>query len=92
MQIVIKIDDDDYQFIQDTEFENYVVTKHLYEAVYEGKPLPKGHGRLIDADKLRRKKQYCFKTEHGAFPKSEMFIKVEDLFRAPTIIEKYKEE
>jgi len=40
MQIVIEIDDDDYQFIKDTEFENYVVTQHLYEAVYEGKSLP----------------------------------------------------
>lgn len=52
MKIVIEIDDDDYQFIKDTEFENYAVTKHLYEAVYEGTPLPKGHGRLIDADEL----------------------------------------
>ena len=48
MKIVIEIDDVYYKFIKDTEFENYGITKHLYEAVYKGTPLPKNHGRLID--------------------------------------------
>lgn len=52
MKIVIEIDDDYYQFIKDTEFENYEITKHLYEAVYKGTPLPKGYDRLIDVGKL----------------------------------------
>lgn len=41
--------------------------------------------RLIDADKLIKKKQYLFKTVSGAFPKSEWFIKVDEIFNAPTI-------
>lgn len=41
--------------------------------------------RLIDADKLNRKKKYSFQTKFGCFPKNEWFIKLEDLFRAPTI-------
>ena len=41
--------------------------------------------RLIDADKLNRKKKYSFQTVFGCFPKSEWFIKLEDLFQAPTI-------
>ena len=42
-------------------------------------------GRLIDVDKLNKKKKYLFKTENGAFPKSEYFIKADDLFSAPTV-------
>ena len=41
--------------------------------------------RLIDADKLIKKKQYLFETVSGAFPKSEWFIKVDEIFNAPTI-------
>lgn len=41
--------------------------------------------RLIDADKLNKKKKYLFQTESGAFPKSEYFIKADDLFSAPTV-------
>ena len=41
--------------------------------------------RLIDADKLNRKKKYLFQTQGGCFPKSEWFIKADDLFAAPTI-------
>lgn len=82
MQIVIEIDDDDYQFIQDTEFENYVVTKHLYEAVYEGTLLPKRHGRLIDADYLRED----FKTSKKISFAERMDISC-IVDHAPTIIE-----
>ena len=41
--------------------------------------------RLIDADKLNRKKKYQFQTKGGCFPRSEWFIKLDDVFRAPTI-------
>lgn len=41
--------------------------------------------RLIDADKLNRKKKYQIQTEFGVFPKHEWFIKAEDLFAAPTV-------
>ena len=41
--------------------------------------------RLIDADKLNKKKKYLFKTESGAFPKREWFIKADDLFSALTV-------
>lgn len=42
-------------------------------------------GRLIDADKLNNKKKYLFRTEGGAFPKSEWFIKADDFFAAPIV-------
>lgn len=49
-------------------------------------------GRFVDADKLNKKKKYLFKTESGAFPKSEWFIKADDLFSAPTVEAIPKEE
>ncbi len=41
--------------------------------------------RLVDADALNKKKKYCFQTVGGCFPKSEWFIKADDLFSAPTV-------
>ena len=41
--------------------------------------------RLIDANALNKKKKYCFQTVGGCFPKSEWFIKADDLFTAPTV-------
>ena len=42
-------------------------------------------------DKLNKKQKFIFQTKGGAFPKSEWFIKADDLFSAPTIIEGEKE-
>ena len=41
--------------------------------------------RLIDANALNRKKKYSFQTVGGCFPKSEWFIKLDDLLDAPTV-------
>lgn len=41
--------------------------------------------RPIDADKLNKKKKYLFQTKGMPFPKSEYFIKLDDLFSAPTL-------
>ena len=41
--------------------------------------------RLIDADSLNRKKKYWFQTKGGCFPKAEWFLKLDDVFQAPTI-------
>ncbi len=51
MEIVIKIDDKEYEKIKHDSyysFDKYVA----YIAIKNGTPLPKGHGRLIDADAL----------------------------------------
>lgn len=48
--------------------------------------LPENHGRLVDADALNRKRKHLIKTENGVFPKSEWFIKANDLFAAKTIV------
>ncbi len=88
MKLVIEISEDDYRKAQDGRAS---VTM-MRNAIRNGILLPKRYGKLIDADKLNRKKKYCFQTKHGAFPKAEWFIKADDLFSAPTIIEAYKGE
>lgn len=91
MQIVIDIPEEEYDkfnksYLSYTDYTEY--GRKLLNRFREGHTLlPKGHGQLIDADKLNQKKKYCFQTESGAFSKSEWFIKADDLFSAPTIIE-----
>lgn len=54
MKIVIEIDDarfKDIRRIACVQFENYHF-KTVEQIIANGTPLPKGHGRLIDADKL----------------------------------------
>ena len=54
MKLIIEIDKTDFKQIKafDKGVTAYQLTLRLYDAVYNGTPLPKGHGRLIDADEL----------------------------------------
>lgn len=57
MQIVIDIPEEKYQGIINMAEEildasTFCSPRYLYKAVLNGIPLPKGHGRLIDADAL----------------------------------------
>lgn len=52
MQIVIDISENQYEIAK--EFIETVDDKSpLAKAIVNGTPLPKGHGRLIDADRLK---------------------------------------
>lgn len=85
MQLVIEIPDKVYEMVMNTG--TYGCYRfNSTRAIREGIPLPKRYGRLIDADKLNRKQKYSFQTKGGIFPKSEWFIKCDDLFSAPTVI------
>ena len=84
MEVLIKIPE---KWLKDMKQEEFCEVDALCQKILNGMPLPKGHGRLIDADKLNRKKKYCFPTKSGAFSKSEWFIKADDLFSASTIVE-----
>lgn len=48
--------------------------------------LPDKHGDLIDRNKLLKKKKHLFQTESGCFPKSEWFIKLDDVFGADAVV------
>jgi hypothetical protein len=55
MQIVIKISEEDYERLKEYEKAPFnSLTSRTYEAIANGKPLPKGHGRIGDLDELIR--------------------------------------
>ena len=47
MKVLIEIDDKDYADIMSDSERNL---NHYERLIKKGKPIPKGHGRLIDAD------------------------------------------
>lgn len=52
MKIVIDIPEENYEQIKRfTGATDYRITIGLYEAVQNGTPIPKGHGRIVDMDK-----------------------------------------
>ena len=80
MEIVIEISDEDYKAIA----KGYLPYGAIADAIRNGTPLPKGHGRLIDADRLTRAEimplWYHLPNGDIACPKI-------DIDHAPTIIE-----
>lgn len=87
MQIVIEIDNEHYERIMRLEegVTVYPTTLALYEAVKDGTPLTKGHGRLIDADELKKHKYHDSNRFENA-------VAVAQIDWADTIIEADKEE
>ena len=81
MEIVINVSDEDYEYLK-------THNKHgLYSSILNGTPLPKGHGRLIDADALKMDIRSNYGYEE--YEKSEFCSELDD---APTIIEADKAE
>ncbi len=76
MQVVIDIPENEYRLIKEI-YENNDIVEKTYSYIYHGTPLPKGHGRLIDANAL-------IPNIHGV--KS-----ITATLEAPTIIEADKE-
>ena len=55
MKIVIDIPEEIYKDIQSRDWKNgELVFSDEWKAIHNGTPLPKGHGRLIDADELTK--------------------------------------
>ena len=52
MQIVIDISEESYNHMKNDDVYYPEDGEYLYAVVMSSKPLPKGHGRLIDASKL----------------------------------------
>lgn len=76
MKVLIEIDDKDYADIMSDSERNL---NHYERLIKKGVPLPKGHGRLIDADTM-------WDSYH-----SNDYDFYEALNDAPTIIEADKE-
>lgn len=79
-QMIIEIDEQDYERLQRDSYHSF--DKYMaYLAVKDGKLLPKGHGRLIDADKLELDDGYS--NYDGYYHKYSQ----SQIYNAPTIIE-----
>lgn len=87
MQLVIELPDDFKGYIEDVLMGVGDASGILVDAVMEGIPLPKGHGRLIDADDL-----YKHVENYGEGIYRLNFIDAYYVRKAPTIIEADKFE
>ena len=89
MKIVIETDEarfKDIQRIAEVQLErNHFQTAE--QIIARGTPLPKGHGRLIDADELEECKE-IMNTIRG---ESKYAVRMDDVRNMPTIIEADKE-
>ena len=91
MQIVINIDNEDYDDITLTG-ENTInlgVLLNLREAVRKGTPLPQGHGRIVDIgkidnDKIESDNPIIYLTVNGEYIEA---ISLDYLNNLPTIVE-----
>ena len=79
IELIIKIPEDEYAWLK--EHPNSIRWSSVYtDSILNGTPLPKSHGRLIDADALLKKH-----PEFDAYPFPSTTIN-----NAPTIIESGK--
>lgn len=89
MQIVINIPEEVYEEIQtkflNTKVNNITLTDR---AIYNGTPLPKGHGDLKDAEKLKNAFIAWSVAVHGSFTDADIASIV---YNSPTIIAADKE-
>ena len=81
MQIVIDISADNFRKVQDGRASVVI----MRNAIRNGTPIPKGHGRLIDADELKKHKYH----DNNRF---ENAVAVAQIDWADTIIEADKAE
>ena len=88
MQIVIDIPNSLYANLQKIQ-NGSIASKRLLDCVRNGTPLPKGHGRLIDADKI-----VAEATERMKYPANHKYMEcvIAHMKLAPTIIEADKSE
>ena len=85
IEVVINISKHEWEYLNKL-IENGDQLGHYERLLVNGTPLPKGHGRLIDADRLMKAKRMWYRLKNGdvACPKI-------DIENAPTIIEADRE-
>ena len=81
MQVVIELSDDDVNFLMNSSFIPVGYFETVHKALHNGTPLPKGHGRLIDADEFKNYVMDGFEESSGLFKTEE----VRDLARSTAI-------
>ena len=84
MQIVIDIPEKEYELIMQSDgtvFADLSSKECMLHAIKNGTPLPKGHGRLIDAEALKKDADYSnYDGYYHAYSSNA-------IYHAPTIVE-----
>lgn len=52
IELIIKIPEEAYKLLKNDKGVDWLGAEHILNAVANGTPLPKGHGKLIDADAI----------------------------------------
>lgn len=79
MQLIVNISKKAYREVKDRSVPEGYNASDCFNAIWNGVPIPEGHGRLIDADKLRA--EY---TKPNLVGYDEV---IEDIDRQPTVVE-----
>ena len=89
IEFVIKISEKTYNALTYTEFDANLVVDEMRKSIVNGTPLPKGHGRLIDADDV-----IAEATKLMKYPLNREYMEcvISHVKLAPTIIEADREE
>ena len=85
IELVIKIPEEIYEIAKQCKWK--WPADDVYSAIKNGTLLPKGHGRLIDADELDE----CKEIMETIMGECKYAVRMGDIRNAPTIIEADKE-
>ena len=86
MQIVIDIPDEQYEYLAKIVAAGEEPLGYFERVIMRGTQLPKGHGRLIDADALEKDADYSnYDGYYHAYSSNA-------IYHAPTIIEADKDQ
>jgi hypothetical protein len=83
IEIVIKIPKEDWKFIKESDGCRF--SRTIIDAVINGTPLPKGHGRIIDTDDIAL-------IDEQFYVPSDYYVAESAIDHASTIIGADKEE
>lgn len=86
IELVIKVDEKIYQEALKSGY-SHLYDEEVANAVANGTPLPKGHGKLIDVDDLTWARHTVNKYGY----EEDIVVSWDDIVDAPTIIEADKE-
>lgn len=93
MQIVIDISEREYNKLMSRFIDEHTIFLPYECAIRKGTPLPKGHGRLIDADEAIKTLESLgnrdYRREKGTIREAEKMLSYDEY--TPTIIEADKE-
>ena len=92
MHIVIEISEEDYKEVRKDTYSGTSFENRVFSAIDNGTPLPKGHGRLIDADSLIKAIEEKAKRLSNADTINGLYGAVALIFDEQTIIEADKTE